>query len=68
MTSAAASTGKNANMAMTVGKTGSAPDAAAAGDDKKTSTSKEGVTAGGPAKTGLSKLKDPNQAHETLEM
>lgn len=61
------SAGKNSNMSMTVGKN-QPQDAGAASDDKKSAAGKDGATPGGAAKGGLSKMKDPNGAHETLEM
>jgi len=44
--------------------------AAEGADGKKSVGSKEGVTAGGEggARGGVLKLKDPNQAHETLDI
>ena len=68
MNSQAQSSTKNANMSMTVGnkqmqEQGSLPD-----DAKKNTTPKEGAATASTSKGGLAKLKDPNQAHENLEM
>ena len=68
MSTQAQSSTKNANMSMTVGnkqmqEQGSLPD-----DPKKNAATKEGPATASTSKGGLAKLKDPNQAHENLEM
>jgi len=45
---------------------GSTPSAGA--DGKKNAGGKEGASAGAEARGGVLKLKDPNQAHETLDI
>ena len=57
-------------MAMTVGNKPASDSSAATGDESKKAAAKDSSTTGATAKSGsgLTKLKDPNQAHETLEM
>lgn len=60
---------KNTNMTMTVGNKQPQDSTSVTDESKKSASSKEGTSPNsGVAKGGLSKLKDPNMAHETLEM
>lgn len=55
-------------MSMTVGNKTNADQVVAGGEDKKATPKEGGTPAAGAPKSGLTKLKDPTQAHETLEM
>lgn len=65
-----ASKSGTASMNMTVGSKPPAEQSGATDDSKKSAATKDGgagAGAGAP-KDGLSKLKDPTQAHETLDL
>lgn len=68
MSASSGTSGKNTSMTMTVGNKQPQDTSTTSESEKKNAAGKENATPGGPPKGGLSKLKDPNQAHETLEM